>query len=87
MERYSHILLIKLKVVELMTHVHHLQDTNSLASVSAMSLLCLSALPSSAWCTERGRKCVQYKVRAMDVEAWQNWVGLTVEIGNKEIMK
>ena len=30
-------------------------------------------------------KCVQYRVRAMGVEAWQNWVGPTVRIGNKEI--
>ena len=46
------ILMIKVKVAKLMTHVFHLQDTNSLASVSAMSLLCLSTLSSSAWCTE-----------------------------------
>ena len=52
-----YILLIKLKVVELMTHVYHLQDTNSLASLSAMSLLCLSALSSSAWCMEGKKMC------------------------------
>ena len=42
------ILMLKLKVGKLI----HLQDTNSLASVSAVLFLCLSALSSSARCTE-----------------------------------
>jgi len=25
---------------------------------------------------QAGKKCVQYRVRTMDVEAWQSWVGL-----------
>lgn len=58
---------------------YHLQDTNSLASVSAMSLLCLSALSSSA----AGKNCVQYRVRGMGVEAWQSWVGVKEGTGNE----
>ena len=41
--------MIKAKVVKQIPHVYHFHDTNSLASVSGMSLFCLSAPSSSAW--------------------------------------
>ena len=78
-------LMIKLKVVKQIPHVYHFHDTNSLASVSGMSLFCLSAPSSSAW--SNSKRNVYSTGLGLCVlkhgKAWQSWVGLQVGIEMK----
>ena len=80
-------LMIKAKVVKQMLHVYHFHDTNSLASVSGTSLLCLSAPSSSAW-SNRKRNVYSTGLGLCVLKhgkAWQSWVGLQVGMENKEM--